>query len=61
MVLLGVAIDLAAIAYIALDGKDGAGYAQRVLVLLASVWVVLLALRVVRLSSRRVQRDTGTP
>ncbi len=60
-VLLGVAIDLAAIAYLALDGKAGAGYAQRVLVLLASAWVTLLALRVLRLRSRRVQPDTGPP
>lgn len=52
-VLLGVAIDLTAIAYLALDGKAGAGYAQRVLVLLASVWVTLLALRVLRLRSRK--------
>ena len=60
-VLLGVAIDLTAIAYIVLDGKNGAGYAQRVLVLLASAWVALLALRVVRLSSRRVQRQATGP
>ena len=58
-VMLGIAIDLAAITYIALDGNSGAGYAQRVLVLLASVWVTLLALQVLRLRSHTDLASAG--
>jgi hypothetical membrane protein len=51
--LLGAAIDVAVIVYLVLDGKSGAGYAQRVLVLLTSVWVALLARRLLQLHERQ--------
>lgn len=53
-VFLGVAIDLAVLAYLVLDGKYGAGYAQRVVALLTSAWVALLARRLLQLHAHQI-------
>ena len=52
-VLLGIAIDGALVATLALSESAGGGYAQRVLALLLAAWFAMLALRLLRLDSRQ--------
>jgi hypothetical protein len=52
----GVVLALVAAGYAALTGSDGGGYAQRVLVVIGSAGVVLLALRVRVLATRPAGR-----
>jgi hypothetical protein len=44
-------VDLGIIAAVALEGKDGTGYAQRAVVLVGAAWLALLAPRLWQLSS----------
>jgi hypothetical membrane protein len=50
----GVALTISMVVYLGLDGRDGAGFAQRTFAVLLAAWVAVLALHLLALSGRPV-------